>query len=172
MALVTLSGVISGADLENNFGDSRSAIEAVNAAGKKEWYVNADARDLTTALSVAQRVYDFTMPDDGRLVGLGLSMWNPDATSRSCSLTLTAITGAEAEISRLFPSGNPSVSVSGAAAQEFNGTRTVFTDEASTTIFLVKGVTYRLTLLRTDANGGVIDRAFGYACIRGERRYQ
>jgi|SRR5687768_6262856 len=167
MAVITLSGVISAGNLNTNFA-SASASVLTNYGVKKYHQWDADVVDLTTALAEGLRVTDFTAPDDLQLVTMGMSMWNPDATSRSASMTLTCIGEDESALTKYIPNGSLSVSVTGAAAAEFNATRTVQTNA----VFLIKGLTYRLEFLRTDANAGVIDRAYGFLSFSHQRRYR
>lgn len=171
--MITLSGVISAADLISNFDEDLSEIDTANATitSQKPWQINADVRDLTTSLSVAQRYYDFTMPDDAELVGMGVSFWNPDATSRSCTMTLKAISEAQSQVSKMIPGGSVSVSATGSSASEFNSTGSLRDVAGSGVIFLVKGVTYRLEFTRTDANAGVIDRAYGFLLFQSRTRF-
>jgi hypothetical protein len=172
MSLVTLSGTISEADLQNNFEDKLDELLAVEQLAKDDWQVDIRALDLTTVLAVGLRTIDFTAPDDCQLVTLGLSIFNPDATSRTAQLTLTAIDSAETEVSKYLLDQSISVSVTGDTAAEHNATRTDLTLTSGELINLVKGITYRLQLTRTDANGGVIDSAYGFVLLRSSRRYR
>lgn len=164
MTLVTLSGTVSAADLENNFGDKVASLPGEDI-GAFPVYYHVDCRDLAVATATSQRVVDFVAPDDMQIQDMFLSMWNPDATSRTVTLGLSAIDGNQAVITKMFPS-DPLLSVTVASASEANASR----GEFPPVVYLVKGITYRLTLTRTDANAGVIDRAFGGLIAASVRR--
>ena len=174
MALVTLSGTISAANLNNNFNDKVASLASRNKAVGKDIQYNLSVIDLTTSLNVGLRTLDFVPPTDLQLVTIGLSMFNPDATSRTAKLTLSAISSEEVSVSKYLIDQVPSATVTGATAAEYDATRAAWNDAglAKTPIFLVKGITYRLLMTREDANGGNIDRAYGFALCRTVRRYR
>lgn len=168
MALVTLSGTISAANLNNNFNDKVAAIAALNDNRGQDLQYNLSVLDLTTALNVGLRTFDFIPPTDLELKLLGISFFNPDATSRTAKLALTAISSEEVAVSKYLLDQTTEISATGSAALEYSGTRNAPTYPT----FLVKGVTYRLLITREDANAGVIDRAYGFAICRTCRRYR
>lgn len=168
MALVTLSGTISAADLNNNFNDKVAALAALNDNRGHDLQYNLSVLDLTTALNVGLRTLDFVAPMDLELKCLGVSMFNPDATSRTARLTLTAIATDETVVSKYLLDETVNVPVIGNTAAEYSASRAT----TAYPVFLVKGMTYRLTMDRVDANGGVIDRAYGFALCRTSRRYR
>ena len=172
--MITLSGTIDASDITDNFNEEVANIYDIIDDAGSDFQYDLQTLDLTTALGVGYRVFDFTPTADLQLLTIGLSVFNPDATSRTATLTLTAITDGEAAVSKYLVDQTISVSVTATTAAEYNATRVDYKVSSRTTPFitLVKGITYRMTIARTDANAGVIDRAYGFVLCRGVKRYK
>lgn len=163
MSLVTLAGTVSAADLNTNFQDKVANLVAQAADDSKFHQVNIETLDLTSATTNGLNVQDFTCTDDWELWVVGLSVWNPDATSRTITMTLTQVDG----VTKYLLDQTVSVSIAATSATEFNATRGDYRT-SSPKIFLVKGITYRLTL--TSSSASAVDRAYGFLCLRPRRR--
>lgn len=181
MALVTLSGVISAADLNTNFNDKRATIDTVNdidvgarsAACKFITYQIRNTREGGTGLTSTTitstpgfAIKDFTVPDDCLVVGLCLRVINPDATSRTITLTLSAIDVNEVAVSKYLTELSYSISVTATSAATFDGTRAA----PSIPMVLVKGITYRLSL--TSSSGTAVSSVDGCIIVRQMKRYR
>lgn len=164
MSLVTLSGTISAADLNTNFDDKVANLTAQAASDSKFHEIENEVLDLTSGPVAGSNIYDFTCPDDMELWVVGLSVWNPDATSRTITMTLTQVDG----VTKYLLDQTVSVSVTATSATEFNATRGDYRTNSGTKIWLVKGITYRLTF--TSSSGSAVDRAYGFVLARPRRR--
>lgn len=169
MALVTLSGTISAADLNTNFGDKTSSLQSTAQAGKVTWQYDLECLDLVTSTSVALRTLDFTAPDDLEFVVLCLNAWNSTAVTRIATGTLTAIDVNEQSASKYLLGQPISLSVTcTAASTEYNATRDDRTASTATKIWLAKGVTYRLQVSQDTAT--VLDRVVLSLVVASRRR--
>jgi hypothetical protein len=173
MTLVTLSGTISASDLNTNFRDKRAALYATTepATSRKTFlYEIFNKREggtgLTSSTAVGFRTEDFTVPDDLQLLTMGLSFVNPDATSRTITLTLTAIDSLEVSVPKYLTSQTISISKTGASAAEHTAIRLT----PSIPVGLVKGLTYRLQLSSSSATA--ITSAYGFLLAGCKRRYR
>lgn len=169
MSLITLSGTMSASDIEANFEDKRAALNTVNAINGKPFQYDHRVNDLTNnAAMVPLATKDFTVPDDMLFVTMGMAMYNPDATSRTITLTLSAITNASTAVAVPSYLMNQSIFVTatGGSASTFNATRYV----PATTIYLIKGITYRM--LFTSSSATAVDSAFGFVLARQFKRYR
>ena len=150
MALVTLSGAISAADLNTNFADKQSTINTNAQSHAKDIAYRLQVLALSSATSVGARTLDITVADDCELRTLALWVASPDATSRTATATLTAIDATEADISDVYLLGQTvSVSKAMSSGTTGNATRTDYTPTTSTKVVLIKGITYRLQLSGT-----------------------
>lgn len=183
MTLVTLSGVISAANVNTNFNDKLSALNSVNQASASPKSFSYDIRNvrasgtgLLAATDVGFRCKEFTPPDDLYLTTIGLSFVNGTAVSRTITLTLdvyydttdTSYTADKIEsLQRYLSNQTVTVSATGAsAATEYTATRYTPT----VPIVLVKGVMYRMTLSSSSATA--IASAYGCVYAKQLRRYR
>lgn len=165
MSLVTLSGTISAADLNNNFRDKISALQSSLLDSGKVHQYDLDVLDLTSATAVGSRQLDFTPSHHMILRTMGLTVWNPDATSRTVTALLQAIDVNEEAVSKYLLDYTVQVPVTATSAAEYNATRYA---AGSLYIPLYRGVTYRLSL--ANASATAVDRASAFVLARAFRR--
>jgi hypothetical protein len=164
MALVTLSGVISAADLNNNFAEGLSSLLTGNSGKVYQYEIKTGS--LAVSTNLGKRSIDFIAPDDCRISKLMVSFFNPDATSRTAVLKLEAINEDGTPIGKYTTDTDISVSATTAAVGEVVNILIM----AKWDVF--RGVLYRLSITRTDANAGVITSANGYITLNQLRRFK
>lgn len=165
MTLTTLSGTITHTALNNNFSDKVSAINSNNIRNKKDFLYELDAIDVASGTDESLRVLDFTAPQDLEVIITGLTVYSPDATSRTTTMTLRAIDPASGIVIPRYTDGtDPDVSVVSNAAAEFSATRENFQSTSGDKLFLIEGVTYRITISVSTAS--VLDRVVAMVLCR------
>ncbi|MBL0320578.1 MAG: hypothetical protein IPP74_14980 [Alphaproteobacteria bacterium] len=80
MTLVTLSGVISAANLNTNFSDKTSTLLTNMKSGNETTQKTLRVFDLTNAIAASLRTYVFTPLDDIELQGLRLQTYSTNAS--------------------------------------------------------------------------------------------
>lgn len=166
MSLVTLSGTISAADLNNNFQDKVDELNTSFGSEAKHYQYDVDCRDLTSATEARDRRLRFTPPQLMLLSTLGLSVFNPDATSRTITIALQAVdTLTGVVIPKYLLHRTISIYVTASTAAEYNATRYA---ASGLMIPLFRGVVYELLL--SSASASAVDRAYGMVVCSTPRR--
>ncbi len=161
MALVTLTGTISAADVNTNFDDEVSNIETENSAGRANMRLEF-AGNVDSSTALAARVTEFKLPDDMQLVSWHL---------------ITHTTTASQEIAAFLEpiAGDTRKDADRGTAPEYLGPDTVtLTQTTSATFeeqtdedkdpggdradrtFLRKGVWYRIRVTNDNATGAFV----------------
>lgn len=149
MPLVTLSGTISAADLNNNFS---VASGLAYAARKRYQQQDLLVLGLTSTTSVGLRTFDFTPEDDIEIATLMLEGSNPDATTRVLTASFTVVDAAGADASEIYMLGvTPTITLSMTAAASYSRSRTTFTS-AAPNLRLPAGLTVRITITSDTAS--------------------
>jgi hypothetical protein len=164
MALVTLSGTISAADLNTNFDDKLAQLFTNSKRTGKDFQFDVEHASFTSATSAHLLHLDFTPTAHLEVIALALTGWNPDATSRTVTCTLTAIASNEEAVSKYILDRTISVSVTMPSSGIAHATRSTFTSSTGDKLFLIPGITYRLTLANSAASA--VDRAVGSLVCR------
>jgi hypothetical protein len=167
MALVTLSGTISAADLNTNFNDKTSTLITNATLGQKDFQVDLEAFDVdNTSARVPYQTLDFTAPDDLELRVMGLFL-NSASAVPLITLTLTAIDIDQNSASVYLLDQTVTVTCQ-AVVGEANATRDDRQASSTTKIFLKKGITYRMRM--TSSSATVVDYAQAFIYCRTRRR--
>lgn len=167
--MITLSGTISAADLNANFSEELAAIQANMARTGKDLQYDLDVRDLTSGVDQSLRIFEFVAPSQMEVRALGLAVWNPDATTRTITGTLTAHDDAGTAVPKYLLNQDHSIVVVASSATEFLA-RTNYEGPAAPRLFLTRGVVYRLTLSCDVASA--VDRAVMTLVVRNRWRRQ
>jgi hypothetical protein len=166
MALITLSGVIDKDDLNNNFNDRSTQIEAALKADKKTFEYELEVFDLSSASGPANTTLDFTPPDDVEVLDLCLYV-NSATASITLTAELTAIDFNEVSVPQYLNDQSVTVTVASIVG-ETNATRFNRKPTTSNKIFLKKGLTYRLRV--TSSSASIVDYCQIVLVCRNRRR--
>lgn len=168
--MITLSGTISASDLNSNFNEELAAMATNMARSGKDLQYDLDVRDILSTTDISLRSMDFVAPAQLELRAVSVVVWNPDATPRVVTGTLTAVDDSGTAVPKYLLNQTVSVSVTANSAAEFTGTRANYQTSTGTKIFLNKGVVYRLTLSVDVASA--VDRAVLTIVCRNRWRRQ
>jgi hypothetical protein len=167
MALVTLAGTISAADLNTNFSDKSNTLNINNLKGKKEFQYDLEIYDAdNTAAKVPFQTLDFTPPDDLELRVVGMFM-NSASAVPTLTLTISAIDIAEVSVSD-YLLNQSIVLTKQAVVGQTDATRDSRLADSATKIFLKKGITYRMRVTSNSAT--VVDYVQCFMYCRTRRR--
>ena len=148
MSLTTLDTTIASTELNGNFNDKLTALNAVNAvAGKVYQY---DLRFLTTA---SDTYMYFVAPDDLELITVGCTK----VSGGTFTATLTAVDSSLVDISATYLAGQTVVA-----------TNAVPRYTPAIPVYLIKGITYKFLLVCSNTGG----LAQAYVLARQFKRYR
>lgn len=175
--MITLSGTISGGDLDANSAEETAQLLSNLKAGAKDSYVPIDCASLDVDTAFRDRHIVFTPQTDMELRVLRLSVVGLAATSFSTKIKLEACDPLAAYV---VATGHPSLDeylldetiekdVATTDATETHGSLDLRTTSGRR-IFLLGGVSYRLVLSSTALAAGPVARANGGVLLRGRRR--
>lgn len=163
------AGVISKAELDTEFAANTAALTANALAGAKDWQVDIDVTGLAQGTAAAARQVDWTAPDDCELRVLGVSSFGNGAAGSTVTLALTCIDVLEQAVTDALLGKTVATShTSAVSATTETTSRQDYSSVSGERHFLLKGLTYRLTLTSTHATA--LARAFGSMLLRGRRR--
>lgn len=155
------NGTISATEINTDFNAVSTALDAVPYSTAHDFSIDFDILDGASGLAEGQRRLEFVPPDDMQLVALGLTLWNPDATSRTATLTLTAVVpesdGEFTTVDKYVLNQTWSVSATTSSTAEVVA-RTAYTTATGDILFLLRGIRYVLTVTFSTASPSVITR--------------
>ena len=164
MALPTLTGTITAADLVQGFDDKTTTLTTQATDGEKDFPIYIRRVTLAAADDESLRVYDFTPASDYELRVMIVG-----AETTGSGVVTLALTQADGGTEYLLDkTWSESVTISGGG---IDWSRTdYYTDVSGDRLVLKKGVTYRLTLSLSTGTLGANEVAHGILWVRGRRR--
>jgi Na+-transporting NADH:ubiquinone oxidoreductase subunit NqrE len=166
------SGTITAASINTDFDQLVTDLVTATDTSSVGHDVSLEL-DVLGGLDVTDtstRTLEFVPQDDMQLVTLALSLWNPDATPRSCTLALSSIVvevDGSFTTSAVYTLGQTwSVAATTSGVAEVVATRTDFTDtgRSGPVLYLARGVRYQLRMTFTSASA--ITRSVGTMVLR------
>jgi hypothetical protein len=159
--------VISAASLNTDMAAITTEILTEGEDTGVSYSHSLDVLDLVDTTSVGLRTLDITSPDDAQLITLHLRCINSVAVAKTITATLTAISSDETEVADYLNQQTVSAAATFSTAATHYASDD-FTSTSETPVFLLKGVTYRLTL--TNSGSSNVDRVVATLTVRGFKR--